>query len=184
MSSRILVLFLMLVVGCGVVSADAIDAYTVDWSRGENIWLYMPAGGANGPMQVQQTYFTGVIDIVLTANNQLYYRNTLCVDLFTDIYIGETYFTHVAAPDWAEQQFPKYGNTLTESGWLIDNELPSVNAAVGSPTPFELAHGGSSAMGAGLQLAIWKITVDGEAAFRPGLSRRSPPAPRVAIQAI
>src|ERR1017187_6402340 len=145
MSSKSLAFFMMLFVGCGVVSADTINAYTVDWSMGENIYLYMPAGGAAGPMQIQRTYFTGVIDIVLSANNNFYYRNTLCVDLFTDILIGQTYFTHVAAPDWAEQQFPKYGNTLTETGWLIDNELPSVEAAVSSPTADETAHGGSPA---------------------------------------
>ena len=154
---------------CGAVSADTIDAYTVDGQMGENIWLYMPAGGATGPMQIQQTYFTGVIDIVLHANNQAYYRNTLCVDLFTDILIGQTYFTHVGAPDWVEKQFPKYGNTLSESAWLIDEELPAVEAAVTNPTAFETAHGGSKAMGAGLQLAIWKITVDGGGDFSSGL---------------
>jgi len=168
MSSRILVFFMMLFVGCGLAWSDTIDAYTVDGSMGENIWLYMPAAGTNGAgaLQVQQTYFTGVIDIVLNSNNQLYYRNTLCVDLFTDIYIGQTYFTHVGAPAWVETQFPKYGNSLTETGWLIDNELPAVEAAVGNPTA---PHGGSAAMGAGLQLAIWKLTVDGGGDFSSGL---------------
>lgn len=166
MSNRIVVFLMMLCAGCGVVSADTINAYTVDGSMGENIWLYMPSGGANGPMAVQQTYFTGVIDIVLGANRQKYYRNTLCVDLFTDILIGKTYFTNVEAPEFAEKEFPKYGNSLTETAWLIDTELPVVEAAVGNPTA---DHGGSAAMGAGLQLAIWKLTVDGSGDFSSGL---------------
>jgi hypothetical protein len=142
----------ILLLASGLASADTIDAYAVDGTRGEyNLWLYMSSTSGGTP-SISQAYFTGVIDINLDS---LYNRDTLCVDLFTDIMIGSTYYTTVLSPS---QVTGRNIAELQTVAWLIDNELPAVNLAVQQGAT---AHGGAAAMGAGLQLAIWDITVDG-----------------------
>lgn len=141
MSGRLFILVLILLVACGLASADTIDATGVDWSRGEGVWIK-----ENGAPT--DAYFAGVIFITLTANNGSQYdRDTLCAQLFVDIFLHQTYNTTVVRPD----QVP--GRNLTIAAWLVDNELPTAT------TP---------AQGAGLQLAIWDIVEDGGDGFSKG----------------
>jgi hypothetical protein len=129
-------------------SADSfIDAYNIDSSRGGFMWI--DENGA--PTNV----YAGVIDIALTENGQTYYRDTLCVDLFTDIDEGVTYETQVLDPSMVP------GRQLGRVAWLIDNALmPTQNQNYSSVLPSS-DWVTSPAQGEGIQLAIWDITNDG-----------------------
>jgi hypothetical protein len=140
---------LLLLGGNAFADAYTIDATGVDWSRGENIWI-------NGDGNPVQTYFTGVIDITLTDtdSNQQWNRDTLCVDLFTDIYIGQAYGTMVLHPSDVS------GSNLPRVSWLVDNALlPTQNNSASSVLPSS-DWVTSSAQGSGIQLAIWDIVHD------------------------
>ena len=136
---------LLLLGGNTFADTYTIDAYNVDWSRGENIWI-----NENGnPLQ---TYFTGVVLISLTDTNtgQTWNRDTLCVDLFTDIIIGQTYGTTLLDP------YEISGKNLTRVSWLVDNALLPTQSSYLSVLPSS-DWVTNSAQGAGIQLAIWDI---------------------------
>ncbi len=127
----------------------------VDWTRGASIWM-------NEDGTPQDAYFAGVVLINLQQDGQTYYRDTMCVDLFTDIYIGVTYNTNVVSPN----DVP--GRNLNQVAWLLDNVLMPTQGPVYSsdlPTSDWVT---SVAQGAGLQLAIWDITTDGGDGFSSG----------------
>ena len=140
---------LLLLGGNTFADTYTIDAYNVDSTRGESIW--MNENGNN----VKQ-YFAGVVLISLTDTNtgQTWNRDTLCVDLFTDIYIGQTYGTKLLDP------YEVSGRNLTRVSWLVDNALfptpPSQNNSYLSVLPSS-DWVTSVAQGAGIQLAIWDI---------------------------
>ena len=132
-----------------IASADTtITVPGVDWSMGGNIWL--DAGGTP-----EDAYFAGLIYINLIQDGQTYARDTLCVDFYTDIVIGNTYDTQVLAPG----QVP--GRNLDQVAWLIDNALlPGQNPQYQSALP-SADWVTTVAQGEALQLAVWSITTDG-----------------------
>ena len=160
MSSRILIFFLMLVVGCGLLSADTIQATGLDWSRAATIEMLqdgqlVPNGGA----------MAGVITLILTGNGQTVQRDTLCVDAFVDIYIGgNVYGTVVVTPPEVTGK-----RNLGTVAWLEDNALvPAQTSFLGTtriPTGDWVR---SPAQGAGIQLAIWDIVEDNGDGFSTG----------------
>lgn len=141
---------LILSVFSGLASASTIVATGVDGNRGD-YYLWLDLDGIP-----QQVYFSGVITITLTlTDGQQYNRDTLCVDLFTDIYLGVTYDTDVLHP----YQVP--GRDLEQVSWLVDNALlPTQNTGINSVLP-ESDWVETPAQGAGIQIAIWDITTDG-----------------------
>ncbi len=115
----------------------------------------------------------GVILITLTDPNGTFYRDTLCVDLFKNIYLGQQYSTTVMSPNEAALAYGKQNLGLVS--WLIDNALvpkqgtftsvlPSVDWVT---TPFQ---------GAGIQLAIWDLVEDGGDGLTSGRLRLVPGA--------
>ena len=136
----------------------------MDPARGEyNLWFN--EHGANGG--ATQAYFAGVLFLDLNANGTDYYRDTLCVDLYTNIFVGQTYGTGVVTPD----SLP--GHNLNRVSWLVDNALlPMQNLSFLSALdkPGWVA---SPAQGAGIQLAIWDIVVDGGDGFSAGQVKAS-----------
>jgi hypothetical protein len=139
--------FAILLLAAGLASATTIVA-NVDWSRGEAIWI-----NENG--QPNHTYFSGVLIINLDVNGSEYTRDTLCVDLFTNIGVGAAYNTILLRPD----QVP--GRNLERVSWLVDNALLPTQGTV-LPTamaPEDWVR--TPAQGAGIQLAIWDIVENG-----------------------
>jgi hypothetical protein len=141
---------------CGPAMANTIIMPTgVDWGRGESFWIREDGVDT-------QAYFGGVILINVTDGGQTWSRDTLCVDLFTDIYLGVSYGTTVYSPD----QIP--GKNLERVSWLIDNALlPTQQSGLTSALP-SADWVTSSAQGAGIQLAIWDIVHDGGDGFSKG----------------
>ena len=143
---------------CGIAAADTIVATGVNTSAGEyNVWI-----NENGTDR--DTYFAGVLNIQLTdSEGNQFNRDTMCVQLFTDIYLNQTYGTSVVTPN------EEGGGSLDQVSWLLDNALmPGQN---GGSTPSALPSADwvtTPAQGAGLQLAIWKLTVDGGGSFSTG----------------
>jgi len=137
-AARLLVAFLA---ACGLSSASSVIVPTgVDWSRGESIWLKEDGTDT-------QAYFAGVIYISLTDSGHQYDRDTLCVDLFTDIFLGVSYNTTVVLPQQVS------GKNLNRVSWLVDNALlPTQNQSYGSLLP-QADFVTTSAQGAGIQLA-------------------------------
>ena len=113
-------------------------------------------------------YFAGVIDITLTSPDlEQYYRDTMCVDLYTDIYIGGTYDTNLVTP----AEVP--GRNLEQVAWLLDNTLvPTQDDGASSVLP-QSDWVESAVQGAGLQVALWDLTTPGgvQTAGRIGGSR-------------
>jgi len=141
-------LLCLLALACGVARAATIDATGVDWSRGGSVVIREDNVDVNA-------YFAGVIFISLSDGGQTYYRDTLCVDLFTDIYLGQVYNTNLLRPQDVPQK------DLTRVAWLVDNALlPTQNSSYGSVLPRD-EWVFSAAQGAGIQLAIWDIVHDG-----------------------
>ena len=143
---------------CGIAAADTIVVTSVDTNAGENyVWLQ-----ENG--QDVDVFFAGVINIQLTdsVGNQ-FDRDTMCVQLFTDIYLNQTYGTSVVTPD------EEGGGSLGLASWLLDNALmPGQN---GGSTPSLLPGADwvtTPAQGAGLQLAIWDLVENGGNGFSKG----------------
>jgi hypothetical protein len=148
---------LLLAGGNAFADTYTIDPDGVDWNLGENVWI-------NEDGSPIQTYFTGVIDIVLTdtTSNQQWNRDTLCVDLFTDIYLDQTYGTTVLQPSDIS------GKNLTRVSWLVDNALlPTRDSSYSSLLPSS-DWATNSAQGAGIQLAIWDIVEDNGDGFSAG----------------
>ncbi len=140
------VLCVLLLCG-GIASAATIIVTDVDPTRGESIWI-------NEDGQNVDAYFAGVLLISLTSNGQTVNRDTLCVDLFTDIYIRQMYGTSVLHP----YQVP--GEDLARVSWLVDNALLPTQSSYPSLLPEEYWVN-TPAEGAGIQLAIWDIVHDG-----------------------
>jgi hypothetical protein len=117
-----------------------------------------------------QSVIAGVIDITLTQDGNVYDRDTLCVDLFTDIYLGQTYGSVILTPSSVQPTWDT-GQNLEEVSWLLDNVLPPPNSAPysGVLTPADQADLVTTpAQGAGLQFAIWDLTVDNGDGFDAG----------------
>jgi hypothetical protein len=138
-----------------LASATTIVPTGVDNSRGASVWI--KEDGAD-----TQAYFAGVIFISLYDDGQQYDRDTLCVDLFTDIFLGVTYNSVVLSPS----EVP--GKNLPRVSWLVDNALlPTQDSSYISELPsFDWV--ASPAQGAGIQLAIWDIVHDGGDGFLAG----------------
>jgi len=87
----------------------------------------------------------------------------MCVQLFTDIYVGRVYETTVETP------VGMGGGSLDQVSWLLDNALmPGQN---GGTTPSLLPQADwvtTAAQGAGLQLAIWDLVENGGDGFSKG----------------
>lgn len=145
-----------LILFSGLASANSIIvANNVDWNRGGSIWM-----GEDGVDT--QAYFAGVIFITLTEDGVQYHRDTLCVDLFTDIFLGQTYASTVLNPADVS------GKNLQRVAWLVDNSLRPTEVP---SSPAELPPAdwvASAAQGAGLQLAIWDIVHDNGDGFAAG----------------
>lgn len=137
-------MFAVAILASGIATADTIIA-NIDTSLGEEnaLWLNIPTsnGGVGADSLV---YFAGVLTIQLTDSKGTVTRDTMCVDLFTDINVGGTYGTTVDLPSQAPVNPPTTDAALEQIAWLLDNETPTTQL-----------------QGAALQLAIWKISVDG-----------------------
>jgi hypothetical protein len=149
-------LFLLLLT-CGICSADTIIVTGVDWSRGESLWM-------NGDGSDFQAYFAGVIEISVTDPSGTFARDSLCVDLFTDIYIDQPYYTVLRTP----ADFPE--KNLARVSWLVDNALLPTQSSFTSLLP-QSDWVTSVAQGAGIQLAIWDIVHDNGDGFSAGRVR-------------
>jgi hypothetical protein len=141
-----------LVLACGAASASTIIVVSgLDTSRGSGGLVIREDGVDNA------LYFTGVIDISLTQGSQTFLRDSLCVDLFTDIFVGAPYGTALLQP----QDLPQ--KNLTRASWLIDNALmPSTDPTLAADFV------ASAAQGMGIQLAIWDIVHDNGDGFSAG----------------
>lgn len=140
----------------GFAPADTLlNAPSVDWTRGESIWL-------NEDGAPQNAYFAGVVLIDLTQSGQTYDRDTMCVDLFTDIFVGVTYNTNVVSPTDVPNR------NLSQVAWLLDNVLMPTQGPVYSSEVPSSDWATSVKQGAGLQLAIWDLTTDGGDGFSSG----------------
>jgi hypothetical protein len=136
----------MLLLCCIPLSAATIVVNDVDRGRGESIWIVEDG-------QKVDAYFAGVILISLNSAGKTVDRDTLCVDLFTDIYITQTYGTTVLHP------YEVSGKNLERVSWLVDNALLPTESSYASALPQD--HWVTSpALGAGIQLAIWDIVHD------------------------
>ena len=139
----------------GVTFADTIiDPTGVDGTRGEAIWINENGTPTN-------TYFAGVIEIALTQNGVVYNRDTMCVDVFTDIYLNTNYDTQVLQPAQIS------GEDLQRVSWLLRNALLPGQGNYSSALP-KTDWVTTAAQGAGLQLAIWDITTDGDSTTSGG----------------
>ena len=141
---------------CGVASADAIiQAPGVDWSRGGS--MVIRADNVD-----EQAYFAGVIFISLTSGTQVFDRDSMCVDLFTDIYIGQQYNTTLLDPSMVA------GKNLMEVSWLVDNALLPTQDSTATSELDQSDWVTTSAQGMGIQFAIWDIVHDGGDGFSTG----------------
>ena len=109
---------------CGPALANTIIMPTgVDWSRGEGLWIREDGVDTNA-------YFGGVIFLSISDGVQQWSRDSLCVDLFTDIYLGQQYGTTILTPS----EVP--GKNLQRVSWLVDNALlPTQVSATSSALP-------------------------------------------------
>lgn len=131
-----------------------IQPTAVDNTRGEGIWI-----NENGtPTNV---YFAGVIDIAVTVNGVKYSRDTMCVDVFTDINLNTTYDTQVLYPSDIK------GEDLQRVSWLLENALLPTQGTYSSALP-KADWVTTAVQGAALQLAIWDITSDGDSDTNKG----------------
>jgi hypothetical protein len=139
---------------------NTIIATGVDGTRGESIWI-------NADGTPQSLYFAGVIFISLSQDGRQYSRDTLCVDLFTDIYLGVAYNNSVLTPN----AIP--GRSLDRVSWLVDNALLPTQGPIYTSALPSTDWVQSVAQGAGIQLAIWDITHDGGDGFSNGRVQKS-----------
>jgi hypothetical protein len=171
-------LLLALLVCCGACLADGITTIEptgVNTSQGGSLWMNEDGVAVNA-------YFAGVIDIQLTQNGTAYSRETLCVDLFTDINLNSTYYTWVTLPSAVPPTDPE--KLLESVSWLIDNAMlpdlyPQGNFTSALPADYLLnssttAAGTGAQRGEALQFAIWDITVDGGTGFSSGRVAEAP----------
>jgi hypothetical protein len=115
-----IVVALLTIAGRVAAANTIIMATGVDWGRGGSMWLKEDS-------QDVQAYFAGVIFISLTQGGHVYNRDTLCVDLFTDIFLGQQYDSSVWRPsDIANKH-------LDRVSWLVEEALlPAQNSTYGS----------------------------------------------------
>jgi hypothetical protein len=149
-------LYVLALLACsGFASADTIiNPTAVDNSRGESIWLNENGTPTNA-------YFAGVIEIALTQNGVVYNRDTMCVDVFTDISLNTKYDTQVLQPTQVS------GEDLQRVSWLLRNVLLPTQGSYSSALP-NADWVTTAAQGAGLQLAIWDMTTDGDSTTSGG----------------
>ncbi len=101
-----------------------------------------------------QAYFVGVILLTVRTNGTDYARDSLCVDLFTDIVVGSTYDTVVLHP------YEVPGKNLGRVSWLVDNALlPTQNPYPSALPPNDWVT--NPVQGAAIQMAVWDIVHDG-----------------------
>jgi hypothetical protein len=145
-----------LVLWCGAASASTIIVATgVDLDRGGGLVIREDNVDTS-------TYFAGVISISLTQGNQTFNRDSLCVDLFTDIQLGQSYVTNVLRPDDVPQK------NLERASWLVDNALLPVQDSTAASALASSDWVTSVAQGMGIQFAIWDIVHDGGDGFSAG----------------
>jgi len=147
------------ILASGIAAADTIVATGVDGALSESsLWI-----DENG---TDTSEIAGVIYIQLTDSSGTVDRDTMCVDLFTNIYLNQTYNTTVDLPSQVPPpQNPAY---LERIAWLEDNALLPV-LFPGDPSTLPSADwSATQAQAAGLQLAIWDIVVDGGDGFSSG----------------
>jgi len=120
-------------------------------------------------------YFVGVINIQLITSQGTFNRETLCVDLFTDINLNTTYYTYDSLPSAVPPSDPE--KDLLSVSWLIDNAMlpvmypgqytSALNSAYWISTSSTTAGTGAQ-RGEALQFAVWDMTVDGGDGFSSG----------------
>jgi hypothetical protein len=116
--------------------ANSIMVGGLDPSLGMQQSLYFDEDGTPS-----QAYWVGGVDVIVDSTSRLVF----CVDLFTDIYLNNTYSTILGLPDTPN---------LQRVGWLLENR------AITSPV-----------VGAAMQLAIWDIVSDNGDGFAPDTGR-------------
>jgi hypothetical protein len=132
-----------------LASADTINATNVDYSRAMSIYMNEKGTVVSG--------LAGVILIDLTTGGNTYHRDTLCVDLYIDILLGQTYHTVVTDPNGATALSGKPNLGLVS--WMIDNALLPGQQTFLSALP-AIDWVTTPQQGAGLQLAIWDLVED------------------------
>ena len=143
-----MLVFAAAILTCGIAAADTIVANSV--ALGGSIWIGVYEGTTLTDTQEQ----AGVISITVTDNTGSYDRQTLCVDLFTNINTNTTYNTGVYLPSAFGP--PSKVATLERIAYLLDNYWPT-----------------TATQAEGLQLAIWDIEVDGGDGFYNGQVRQA-----------
>ena len=98
----------------------------------------------------------------MNTGGEVFNRDSLCVDLFTDIQAGVTYVTSILRPDQVT------GKNMQRVSWLVDNALLPTqdNDYISLLDPANWVH--NAAQGAGIQLAIWDIVHDNGNGFSAG----------------
>jgi hypothetical protein len=152
-------LFIILSLACGLASATTIVA-DIDPTRGLGDLWFDESGTPVG------AYFVGVLKITLVDPTGTYHRDTLCVDLFTNINVSQTYGTDIAKPSWVSGR-----GDLDRVSWLIDNALLPTETSITTTAIPQDKWVRTPEQGAAIQLAIWDIVVDGGDGLLPGAGR-------------
>ncbi len=169
-------LLLVLAAFSGFALADtlaSLQVTAVDNTQGGGIWM-------NEDGVSTDVYFAGVIDLALTYGGHTYDRESLCVDLFTNINVGGTYYTDVTIPAAVPHTDPE--KDLGAVSWLIDETMLPVlypgQYTSSLPSQYWLSSSTTSVgtgvqRGEALQLAVWDMTVDGGDGMASGRVQKS-----------
>jgi hypothetical protein len=169
-------LALVLAASAGFALADTLASLTltqVDTTQGGSLWM-------NEDGVSTSVYFAGVIDLALTYGGQTYNRESLCVDLFTDINIGGTYYTDITIPQGVPPKDPE--KDLPSVSWLIDEAMLPIlypgKYASALPSQYWISPSNTTAgtavqRGEAIQLAVWDMTVDGGDGMSKGRVQQS-----------
>ena len=142
---------------CGPALANTIIMPTgVDWSRGEGLWIREDGVDTNA-------YFGGVIFLSISDGVQQWSRDSLCVDLFTDIYLGQQYGTTILTPSEVPGQESAAGIVARRQRVIAypgfrDQQRPA--RVISGLPPRHRAPA--------FRLAIWDIVHDGGDGFSSG----------------